>query len=421
MKPRQRGAFLRLSSLMLAGYGSLLIATPPPAEARITSLTNCTITSPYGSTSFGTAGAYQQLACTANGAVDPKIPLNAIIQDIDLAPKVNGLVQYSMDVTILMPTDLSKSNHVMLFDVPNRGNRLLPGGFNIGGSITSAGDGFLHSQGFIMVASGWQGDVLPGNNRLTMTVPVAQHPGGGTIVGRVRTEYGLTAGPATTQNLGSGPYTGTTTASYETVSLNNSGAVLTQRLHQDDPRQLIPNSQWAFADCSTVPFPGTPSTTQICLNGGFDTNHIYELIYTAKNPTVLGLGFAALRDLASFLRNDTTAGNPLAGAIQKAIMYGVSQTGRTVRTFLDLGFNEDEDHKIVFDGMNPHIATARIPLNVRFGAPGRAAGTHTKKSNFQGPTHRYPGETVAIRLPVRTPVSSIAASLPIPARRSFRL
>jgi hypothetical protein len=326
-----------------------------------------------------------QLACTANGAVDPNDSLNALIQDIKLAPKVNGLVQYAMDVTILMPADLSKSNHVMLFDVPNRGNRLLPGGFNIGGSITSAGDGFLHSLGFIMVAGGWQGDVLAGSGRLTMTVPVALYPGGGTITGRVRIEYGLTAGPATTQNLGGGPYTGTTTASYESVTLNNSGAVLTQRVHQDDPRQLIPNNQWSFADCTTTPFPGIPSTTQICINGGFDTNHIYELIYTAKNPTVLGLGFAAMRDLASFLHNETSSANPLAGVIQKAIMYGVSQTGRTVRTFLDLGFNEDEDHKMVFDGMNPHIATARIPLNVRFGAPGRAAGTQHQEKQFPGP------------------------------------
>jgi hypothetical protein len=377
-------SLLRATSVMLVGCGSFLVASLPPADARITALTNCTTTSPYGSTAFAAAGTYQQLACTAVGAVDPSDPLNAIIQDIQLAPKAGGLVQYSMDVTILMPTDLTKSNHVLLFDVPNRGNRLLPGGFNIGGSITSAGDGFLHSQGFIIVASGWQGDVLPGSGRLTMTVPVAHFRGGGTIIGRVRTEYGLTAGPATTQNLGGGPYTGTTTASYETVTLNNSGAVLTQRVHQDDPRQLIPNSQWAFADCTTTPFPGTPSTTQICLNGGFDTNHIYELIYTAKNPTVLGLGFAAMRDLASFLRNDTSSGNPLAGSIQKAIMYGVSQTGRTVRTFLDLGFNEDEDHKMVFDGMNPHIATARIPLNVRFGAPGRAAGTQHQEKQFPG-------------------------------------
>ena len=384
MRHQNLFSLLRATSVILIGCASVLVALLPSAEARITALTNCTTTSPYGSTAFGAAGTYQQLACTAVGAVDPNDPLNAIIQDIQLAPKAGGLVQYSMDVTILMPTDLIKSNHVLLFDVPNRGNRLLPGGFNIGGSISSAGDGFLHSQGFIIVAGGWQGDVLPGSGRLTMTVPVAHFRGGGTIIGRVRTEYGLTAGPATTQNLGGGPYTGTTTASYETVTLNNSGAVLTQRVHQDDPRQLIPNSQWAFADCRTTPFPGTPSTTQICLNGGFDTNHIYELIYTAKNPTVLGLGFAAMRDLASFLRNDTGAGNPLVGSIQKAIMYGVSQTGRTVRTFLDLGFNEDEDHKMVFDGMNPHIATARIPLNVRFGAPGRAAGTQHQEQQFPG-------------------------------------
>jgi hypothetical protein len=383
---RGRHSFLwpRLMLTLFAECGALILTGSLPANARITDLTNCTTTSPYGSTSFGSVGAYEQIACTANGAVDPNDPLNGVIQDISLAPQVSGLVQYSMDVTILKPTDLSKSNHVMLFDVPNRGNRLLPGGFNIGGSITSAGDGFLHNQGFIIVASGWQGDVLPGSSRLTMTVPVAHYSGGGAIIGRVRTEYGLTAGPAATQNLGSGPYTGTTTASYETVTLNNSGAVLTQRVHQDDPRQLIPNNKWAFADCSTTPFPGIPSTTQICLNGGFDTNHIYELIYTAKNPTVLGLGFAAMRDLASFLRNDTSARNPLAGAVQYAIMYGVSQTGRTVRTFLDLGFNEDEGHNMVFDGMNPHIATARIPLNVRFGAPGRAAGTQHQEKQFPG-------------------------------------
>ena len=255
MRRQHLFSLLRSKGVLLAGCGGLLLIGSPLAEARITGLTNCATTSPYGSTSFGTAGIYQQIACTANGEVDSNDPLNAIIQDIKLAPKVGGLVKYSMDVTILMPTDLSKSNHVMLFDVPNRGNRLLPGGFNIGGSTTSAGDGFLHSQGFIMVASGWQGDVLAGGGRLTMAVPVAHYLGGGTIIGRVRTEYGLTAGPATTQNLGGGPYTGATTASYETVTLNNAGAVLTQRVHQDDPRQLIPNSQWAFGDCTTTPFP----------------------------------------------------------------------------------------------------------------------------------------------------------------------
>ena len=87
MKHRQLHAWFWSSGLVLAGLGGLLVAAASSAEARITSLTNCTTTSPYGSTSFGTAGIYQQLACTANGAVDPNYPLNAIIQDIKLAPK----------------------------------------------------------------------------------------------------------------------------------------------------------------------------------------------------------------------------------------------------------------------------------------------------------------------------------------------
>lgn len=144
----QPGTWLRSGFFLVASCGGLLIAGTFSAEARITNLTNCATISPYGAESFGMVGTYEQLACTAKGAVDPNDPLNAIIQDLNLAPKdAHGLVEYSMDVTILMPTDLTKSNHVMLFDVPNRGNRLLPGGFNIGGSTTSAGDGFLHSQG----------------------------------------------------------------------------------------------------------------------------------------------------------------------------------------------------------------------------------------------------------------------------------
>jgi hypothetical protein len=86
--------------VLLAGCSSLLIAGIPSAEARVTGLTNCTTTSPCGSTSFGTICTYHQLLCTPNGAVDPNDPLNAVIEDIQLAPKVSGLVQYSMDVPI---------------------------------------------------------------------------------------------------------------------------------------------------------------------------------------------------------------------------------------------------------------------------------------------------------------------------------
>ncbi len=362
------------------------LATASPASAKILSLENCTATLPYGSQTFGSVGQYEQLACTATGGVDIHDPLNAVIQDIDLAPRdAQGLVEYSMDVTILKPVNLENSNQTLIYDVANRGNRGLPGFFTTGVTAANpAGDGFMQNQGYIIVASGWQGDVLPGNNRVTMKVPVAKNRDGSTITGIIRTEYTLTAGAASTQNLGGGAYTDGTTASYETTSLDNAGATLTQRVHQTDPKVLIPNSQWAFADCTTVPFPGTPSTTQICLNGGFDTNHIYELVYTAKNPTVLGLGFAATRDLVSFLHHDKTDANPLARAVKYTMIQGNSQSGRFVRTLLDLGFNEDENNKKVFDGMNPHIAAARIPLNLRFGQPGRIVGTQHQEAQFPG-------------------------------------
>jgi hypothetical protein len=147
----------------------------------------------------------------------------------------------------------------------------------------------------------------------------------------------------------------------------------------------VPSKEWAFANCTQVPFPGVPSRTQICLRDGFDPNYIYELIYTAKNPLVLGLGFAATRDLVSFFRrathDDKGTPNPLAiekggTGVRSAIIMGSSQSGRYVRTFLHLGFNADENGRIVFEGAFPHVAPGRLPLNVRFGAPSRGYSQH---------------------------------------------
>ncbi|MCX6604658.1 MAG: alpha/beta hydrolase domain-containing protein, partial [Acidobacteria bacterium] len=139
-----------------------------------------------------------------------------------------------------------------------------------------------------------------------------------------------------------------------------------------------PAADWAFGDCSSTPFPGTLTKLQLCLKGGFQPDFIYEFIYTAKDPLILGLGLAATRDLVSFFRynetDDAGAPNPLAGAITAAIGEGQSQAGRFLRTFLDLGFNQDEYRNLVFDGATPHIAGQGIPVNVRFGQPDRASG-----------------------------------------------
>ena len=364
---------------------ALVLVLAGSAEARIARIEITRVESPtFGGVSFGTVGTYDKLVGRAFGEVDPRDPQNAGIQDIELAPRnAHGMVEYSMDIYILTPHDASRGNGTILYDVVNRGNKNALGVYNMGSvggnEPTSAGDGFLQNQGYTVVWSGWQADVAAGGGRLTMTVPIAHGRNGSTITGQVRGEYVVNA-PTTTQNLSSGSFTGLTHTSFETVSLNTRDAVLTKRVKEADRRIEIPSSRWAFADCSTVAFPGTPSATQICLKDGFGTDAIYELVYTAKNPTVSGLGFASTRDLISFLRHgrrdDAGTPNPLAGAIRTALTHGTSQSGRYLRTFLLLGFNRDEQDHMVFDGMNPHLASQLIPLNVRFGQPGRAYGQH---------------------------------------------
>lgn len=379
----QAGIAPRLARAAFAA--AALVFGAATADARITRIEITRVESPtFGGASFGSVGTYDKLVGRAFGEVDPRDRDNAGIQDIELAPRnAHGMVEYAMDIYILTPHDPARGNATIFYDAVNRGNKVVLGLFNFGAvggnEPTSAGDGFLQSQGYTVVWSGWQADVAAGGGRLTLSVPVAHRRDGADITGRVRGEYIVTAATST-QNLSSGTFTGLTHTSYETASLGPRDATLTMRVKETDPRVAIPATDWAFADCTTTPFPGIASATQICLKNGFDTNHIYELLYTARNPTVLGLGFAATRDLIAFLRHaqhdDAGTANPLAGAIRTALAHGTSQAGRFLRAFVLLGFNRDERGGVVFDGMNPHLASQLLPMNVRFGQPGRAYGQH---------------------------------------------
>jgi len=397
---------LALGSALLAALGF----AAPAADARITQISITSQTTAFAGASFGSVGTYQNLVGTAYGEVDPSDPLNAIITDIALAPRnTRGMVEYSMDFNIFVPTDPSNGNHTLLYDVVNRGRMSIPA-FNIGSSGNNPGDGFLESQGYTLAFSGWEGDITSG---IKINLPIAHNPDGSEITGRVRGEYILNDAPASTVDVTAPP-------AYASVSTDNTGDTLTMRVHQDDPKVLIDNSQWAFADCSSTPFPGTPDPTKVCLKNGFDTNHIYELVYTAKNPTVAGLGFAATRDFISFLRNSNGAGNgngvgngngnckpgnsssngqgqgaicpptgtaptnPLGNSIQNAIIYGSSQSGRWIRTFLELGFNQDENRHQVVEGAIPHKSSNRGAFNVRFAQPTRLSGTQHTEKQFPG-------------------------------------
>jgi hypothetical protein len=346
------------------------------ADAKITRIVITATTPAFDGASFGAVGAYEQLDGTAYGEVDPRDPLNAIVQDLDRAPRnARGMVEYLMGISILKPVDLSKGNRTLLYETVNRGNKNLPF-LNIGGEQQKAGDGFLEREGYTLAWSGWEGDITTG---IRIALPVAVNPDGSPITGRVRAEYDLTAAASTVDV--------TRRPAYQAASLDNAGAVLTRRMHQGDPRETIDNGKWAFADCTSAPFPGKPDAGKVCLDGGFDTNHIYELVYTAKNPTVAGLGFAATRDFAAFLRGDSadpSVANPLAGGIDHTLIFGSSQSGRWIRTFIQLGFNESESHKAVFDGAIPHKASNRGAFNVRFAQPTRLSGTQHTEAQYPG-------------------------------------
>jgi hypothetical protein len=366
---------------LVALIGVSMLGLALPAEARITGIT-FTTSQPFGSQTFGSAGQYEQLDGTATGELVPEEPLNAVITDIDLAPRIHGKAQYSFTFSILKPVDLSNSNGTLLYDIVNRGNKVITGWNNVIPNPPAYGDGFLEKQGFILVWSGWEGDLLTAPNRIELNAPVARNRDGSSITGRIVTEYDLNGSPASFVPVGGGPFAGSNGRGYVPMSLdnNNPPATLTARVHQDDTKVAIPNSQWAFAPCTSAQLTVLPpDPPQICvnmLNGGtFDTNHIYELTYTAKDPLVQGIGLAAIRDFISFLRyGDPQVNNPLEGAVDNVLMHGTSQSGRMARTFLDLGFNEDEHHRQVADGLNPHIGSVRIEINTRFAQPIRGPG-----------------------------------------------
>jgi len=403
----------------------LALGLAQAAEARVTSITITSIVPAYGGASFGSVGPYQFVTGIANGAVDPADPKNAVIQDIALAPlDAKGRVEYSTNFQILMPVDESKGNHIMLTEIVNRGNELDPSFFNIGvTSSAPAGDGFLENQGLTLVWTGWQADlVAPASNPglVTMSAPIAHYRNGQTITGVVRSEW-IVSTPTSTQNILAD--SSSNTPGYASVTTSNAGLRLTERVHQNDPKVPIPNSDWAFADCTSTPFPGVPNSQKVCLKNGFDTNHIYELIYTAKDPIVMGLGLAALRDVSAFFHNaatdDSGTANPLAGQITHTLLNGISQSGRLLRTYLDLGFNEDESGKQVFEGMQPHIGSLRNYINVRFSQPGRLAGTQHTEKQYPGPESPLTYQPSFDPLTGQTSGISTAAHRPAPVRRLF--
>jgi hypothetical protein len=197
-----------------------------------------------------------------------------------------------------------------------------------------------------------------------MDVPTAP------VAGPAYTRFMDFAAGTTTIPVKIGPLGGHGGRDFEVATAE--GARLYTGASDDRPSEQkeVPHSDWAFADCTATPFPGKPDLTKVCVKGGFNPALAYTLAFTAKNPKVLGIGYAATRDLIAFLRYDNGAANPLAGKVRWTVGRGVSQSGNYLRSLIHLGFNTAENDRIVFDGLMPIVGPRMLPLNLRFASPG---------------------------------------------------
>jgi Alpha/beta hydrolase domain len=340
-----------------------MLAMASAADAGVTKIQIISRGPAFGGYSFPKVGTYERIVGKAFGEINPGDGHNKMIVDIGLAPRnARGKVEYSFDFYILKPTDLSTGNHKVFYEPPNRGNKQF-GNFNRsrgGNDPATANDpasSFLAPQGYTMVWSGWDFGAGTDNSNLnlTITLPIAKNPDGSSITGP---SYEYIVSPGSSYEL-----------NYPAATLDQAKATMTHRVHLDDVPQVVPASGWEFADNGNA-IRLLPAGTS------FVPNDIYEFSYIAKDPTVNGIGFAAVRDFNSFLRYAAEDGagtrNPLAGDVTRIYTFTVSQPGRMLNDFRNLGFNEDENGKIVFDGMLQWIAAGDgINMNYRFSQPGR--------------------------------------------------
>ena len=311
---------------------------------------------------FGDVGQVEKITGRARIAVDPSDPRNAVIADIELAPtNADGLVEAVADVEVLRPID--GGNGTILYESPNRGRKLMSilfdetDGSQSAGRLemaSDAGNGFLLSQGYTLLWVGWQGDLPASPGTMRVDVPVIEG-----LTGPSREEFVFDdmENPATAR------------LTYPAASVPGD-AELTVRAHPEDEGQSPADLSFRFLD---------PQQVEITRPDGFDAGAIYELVYTAKDPFLLGLGFAGVRDVVAWLRHETED-NPLGEPATHAYAHGVSQSGRFLRDYLYWGFNEDEEGRIVFDAINPHIpGTRRTYTNFRFAQTGRNPSSQTDR------------------------------------------
>jgi Alpha/beta hydrolase domain len=441
-KPRMTSRVLpcsaRLLTLGLLSLGAVCLGLASVAHARVTQINISSVQSPtFGGASFGSVGTYEVITGTFTDEVDPSDPRNSVITDIALGPKnADGTVSFSADFQIIRPTDLSKGAHRVMYDWPNRGGpgalSTLNAGITAAGtpitaggntavppSAGTAGTGFLMNMGWSVVEVGWDLTAPQGGKLFGVTLPVAKNKDGSAITGPTTEELVVDLG-TTPADL---PLT------YSPASLDQSKAMLTVRENYGDTPQVVPAAEWTYSTaCTAQTDYFSPTCVKLTAGnfgapGTFGPTALYEFTYIAQNPNIAGLGLAALRDFATFLRDaktdDVGVANPLAGDVKDIYTICSSQPCRTTRDFVLFGFNDADvpagasqhkwgdrslwtqfwqrppHHEKAIDGMLNYIGGGDgIYLNYRFAQPTRTSRQHIARWD---PEFQFPFADVAFK------------------------
>jgi hypothetical protein len=412
----------------------------PPASARVTQLNITSAAPAFSGASFGKGGTYEVITGTFTDEVDPKDPHNSVITDIALGPKnSNGTISFTADFQIIRPTNLANSAHRVVYDLPNRGGPGALGSLNAGinangtpvtaggntavpPSAGNAGTGFLMNMGWSIVEVGWDLTAPQGGKLFGVTLLVATNNDGSAITGPTTEELDVDIG-TTPADL---PLT------YPPASLDQSKAMLTVRENYGDQPQVVPAAEWYYTNtCASQTTFFSPTCVKLTAgnfgaSGTFGPTALYEFTYIAQNPNIAGLGLAAIRDFATFLRDaksdDNGIANPLASDVKYIYTTCISQPCRTTRDFVLFGFNDADVpagasqhrwgdlswwntfwlrppyHEKAIDGMLNYIGGGDgLYLNYRFAQPTRTSRQHIARWD---PEFQFPFADVSFTDPV---------------------
>ena len=390
---------LQCTPLFAAFVAALVVGA---AQARIVEVNVASVKPFAAGTEFGSAGKYERVTGTMKGELDPADARNKGIRNLERAPKnAKGLVEYEVDFDLLRPADPEKGNRKILFDVTNRGRKfvtywLMDGSAALASAnnpltAADAGNALFLKQGWTIAWTGWDPEAPKTANGMSIKVPIATDDGK-PIVRKIREEL---------VNATRGPVVNEFRLAYNAATNDQFQAKLTVRRKEADPKVEIPPTGWAYVN---------PRTIKLLPEGtGPQSGSLYEFTYPARDPYVLGIGFAATRDVVSFLKNDAKDDkgtvNPAGGGIRSALAVGISQSGRYLRDHISQGFNQDEKARKVFDGVLAHISgVGRVFLNEEFGQPAR---TNTQHEDHFFPENAFPFSAASMSDPVSGGMGSL--------------